>query len=154
MGGGLFCAYPFPVLETSDRVRYKLHGIVTNRTLPGEALIKWSRERCGKSEQVHSVLKEDLAGGKLPTGDFGPNAAWWAIAVLAYNLNSAMKRLALGESWIPKRLKAIRFQLICVAGRVLSHARDLIIRLAAGHPSFDWLLAARRRMLCLFNGAG
>ncbi|MBI2266724.1 MAG: transposase [Armatimonadetes bacterium] len=74
---------------------------------------------------------------------------------MAYNLNSAMKRLALGESWIPKRLKAIRFQLICVACMVLSHARDLIIRLAAGcHPSFDWLLEARRRMLCLVSGAG
>ena len=40
-------------------------------------------------------MKEDLAGGKLPSGDFGENAAWWGIMLLALNLNAAMKRLAL-----------------------------------------------------------
>lgn len=39
--------------------------------------------------------KEDLAGGKLPSGDFGENAAWWWIMILALNLNAAMKRLVL-----------------------------------------------------------
>ena len=42
---------------------------------PGEALIHWQRERCGKSEEAHSVMKEDFAGGKLPPDDFGENAA-------------------------------------------------------------------------------
>ncbi len=28
------------------------------------------RIRCGKSEEIHSVMKEDLAGGKLPSGNF------------------------------------------------------------------------------------
>ena len=32
---------------------------------------------CGKSEEAHSVMKEDLAGRKLPSGKFGVNAAWW-----------------------------------------------------------------------------
>ena len=40
---------------------------------------------------------------------FGANAAWWAISVLAFNLNSAMKRLVLGGQWVAKRLKAVRF---------------------------------------------
>ena len=30
-------------------------------------------------------LKSDLAAGRLPSGLFGANAAWWAIAVLAFN---------------------------------------------------------------------
>ena len=38
-------------------------GVVTNRELPGDELIRWYRQRCGKGEEVHSVLKEDLAGG-------------------------------------------------------------------------------------------
>lgn len=33
-------------------------------------------ERCGKSEEAHAVTKDDLAGGKLPSEDFGENAAW------------------------------------------------------------------------------
>jgi hypothetical protein len=72
-------------------------------------------------------MKEDLAGGKLPSGKFGENAAWWAIMVLAFNLNSAMKRLVFGGSWLGKRLKAIRFSLIPVAGRVMERSRQLIV---------------------------
>ena len=37
----------------------------------GEKLIRWYHERCGKSEQAHAVMKDDLAGGKLPSADFG-----------------------------------------------------------------------------------
>jgi len=29
----------------------------------GDQVIWWLRERCGKSEEVHSVTKNDLAGG-------------------------------------------------------------------------------------------
>ena len=57
-------------------------------------------------------------------------------SVLAFNLNSAMKRLVLGEQWVGKRLKAVRFALIALPGRVMRHARRLIIRLARGHPFF------------------
>ena len=68
--------------------------------------------------------QEDLAGGRLPSGQFGANAAWWAIAVLAFNLNSALKHLALGGEWVSKRLKALRFGIITLAGRVVRHALD------------------------------
>ena len=94
-------------------------------------------------------MKEDLAGGKLPSGLFGANAAWWQIMILAFNLNSAMKRLIYGGSWVNRRLKAIRFWLINVPGRVLSHARSLIVRLVGGHASNEILFEARRRMICL-----
>ena len=40
----------------------------------GGRLIDWHHERCGKSEEAHAVMKEDLAGGKLPSGKFGENA--------------------------------------------------------------------------------
>ena len=36
------------------------------------------------------VMKEDLAGGPLPSGKFGQNAAWWWIMVLALNLDAVM----------------------------------------------------------------
>jgi hypothetical protein len=116
---GMESQLPFPTMEFSKGERYKLFGLVTNRSIAGDELIWWHRGRCGKGEQVHSVMKEDLAGGKRPCGEFGENAVWWAIMVVAFNLNSAMKRLVLGESWMKKRLKAIRFALINVAGRVV-----------------------------------
>ena len=150
MEGHLPLSVPF--MEMSGRGWYKLTGVVTNRDLPGDELIRWYRRRCGKGEEVHQVLKEDLAGGRLPSGLFGANAAWWAIAVLAFNLNSALKHLALGGEWVKRRLKAVRFGLIGLAGRVVYHARSLIIRLARGHPSYDLLLTTRRRVLLLCHG--
>ena len=140
---------PFPAMELYGRGWHKVFGVVTNRTLAGDELVWWSRQRSGKGEEVHGVLKSDLAGGRLPSRLFGANAAWWAMAVVAFNLNSAMKRLVLGQDWVSRRLKAVRFVLIALPGRVVRHARRLIIRLARDHPSYELLLRARQRILAL-----
>ena len=120
---------PFPAMRLGDGAWHKVFGLVTNLDLPGDELVWWSRHRCGKGEEVHGVLKSDLAGGRLPSGLFGANAAWWAISVLAFNLNSAMKRLVLGGQWVSRCLKTVRFALIALPGRVIWHAMRL------NHPS-------------------
>lgn len=66
--------------------------------------------------------------------------------VLAFNLDAIMKRLVLGQSWATKRMKAIRFHLINLPGRVISHARGLIIRISKEHPSFSQLVNARSQI--------
>jgi hypothetical protein len=139
-------------IETPGGERYKIRGIVTNRTIDGNELIAWYRQRCGKSEEVHSVMKEDLAGGKLPSGDFGENAAWWAIMILALNLNAAMKRLVLPGVWRNKRLKALRFGLINLAGQVRQRSRQLQILLSKRQPALTLLLQMRERIAQLARG--
>lgn len=62
---------PFPTMTFQKPGPYKIFGSVTNHTLPGEEVIHWHRQRCGNSEKAHSIMKEDLAGGRLPSGDFG-----------------------------------------------------------------------------------
>jgi len=133
---------------------YRLKGIVTNREGDGAELIHWHYQRCGKSEEAHAILKTDLAGGRLPSGKFGANAAWWAIAVLAYNLQAAMRLLALPGPLTNKRLKALRFALIAVPGRVMEHGRQLFVRLRAQHPALAWLRQMRREIRGLLAGAG
>lgn len=141
---------PFPTMQFLDG-SYKVFGVVTNRLeVAGDELIQWHRLRCGKSEEIHAVMKDDLAGGRLPSGKFGANASWWGIMILALNLHSAFKQLALGGEWIRKRLKGIRFSLIHVAGRVVHHSRQLFVRLSAGHEDIlELLLGARQRLLAL-----
>ena len=143
---------PFPTQEFSAKGTYKLFGMVTNRKDPGDQVIWWLRERCGKSEEVHSVMKSDLAGGQLPSGLFGANAAWWALMILAHNLNTAMKRLVLGKEWARKRMKALRFHLIGLPGRVVRHARKLIIRLGAGAEALATIVTARQTIRALACG--
>ena len=139
---------PFPTMQFDQR-QYKVFGIVTNMDREGGQLINWQRERCGKSEEVHSILKRDLAGGVMPSGYFGANAAWWWITVISFNLLMAMKLLVLGDAWIPKRLKAIRFHIINLPGRVVHHARSLVIKLSSNQRSCNLLAAIRERIVAL-----
>jgi hypothetical protein len=144
---------PFPAM-TMEQKRYKIFGIVTNRDIDGSEIVDWLHKRCGKSEEAHSIMKGDLAGGRFPSGDFGENAAWWAIMILAFNLNAAMKHLALHKSWATRRMKALRFSFINLPGRILEHARELVVRLSARHPSLEVLLAARQRIMELGHASG
>jgi len=136
---------PFQTMRKGG-VRYKVFGIVTNMHWEGQELIEWHYKRCGRSEQAHSVMKEDLAGGTLPSGDFGENAAWWWIMVLAFNLNAALKSLVLGGQWVSKRMKAMRFHLINIPARVMERSRQLSLRLSAGDSAYGWLLQIRARI--------
>jgi hypothetical protein len=130
-------------------VRYKVFGIVTNMDWDGQDLIEWHYKRCGRSEQAHSVMKEDLAGGMLPSGDFGENAAWWWMMVLAFNLNAALQCLVLGGRWVSRRMKAMRFHLINIAARVIDRSRQLRLRLSAGDPTYGWLVSIRAKITAL-----
>lgn len=122
---------PFQTVRMSN-TEYKLFGIVTNRTIPGNELITWHRERCGDSEKVHSVEKTDLAGGQFPSKKFGANAAWWQVMVLTFNINQLMKMLVLPKELSKKRLKGLRFHVIGIAGRLIKHSRTLYIKLSGG----------------------
>lgn len=96
-------------------------------------------------------MKDELAGGTLPSGSFGANAAWWAIAALAFNVHTAGKGLLLGGSWVTRRLKTIRFQLITVPGRVIEGGRRLLLRIRQAHPAFSLLLQGRQRLRALLD---
>ena len=100
------------------------------------------------------MMKGDFAGGQLPSGDFGENAAWWWIMILAMNLNTIMKRLVLGGSWTSRRMKAIRFSFINIPGRIVERSRELIIRLVKGHPALELYLEARRRIMAMIPVPG
>jgi len=120
----------------------------------GDALIRWLHQRCGKSEEAHAAMKNDFAGGQFSSGDFGENAAWWWIMILAYNLNVLMKRLVLGESWVNKRMKAIRFGFIHIVVRVIEHSRRLLVRISGNHSSSEFLIMVRRRIIGLARASG
>ena len=147
----------FPTLRSQDEagrtLLWKLTAVVTNRMeMDAVAVIHWYRGRCGKSEEAHSIMKEDLAGGHLPSKRFGANAAWWLVMILAMNLHAAMKLLVLGESWVPRRMKAVRLWFITVPALVISHARTLTLRLGAHAASARLLIEAHARIAELARG--
>jgi len=91
-------------------------------------LLRWQREKAGTIEALHDVLKNELAAGVMPCGRLGANAAWLRLAVMTHNVLTALKRLALPEKWLTARPKRMRFQIFCSAGKLVSHARRVLLR--------------------------
>jgi hypothetical protein len=105
-------------------------------------LLEWHRQKAGTIEMVHDILKNDLAAGVLPCGRFGANAAWLRLAVLAHNVMTALKRLALPPELLSARPKRLRFLIFNTAGRLVHHARQTVLRLAARRERLaEWIAA-------------
>ena len=114
-----------------DGTRSKHFAILTNiREWKPARLIQWHREKAGTIEGVHDVLKNELAGGVLPCKYFGANAAWLRLASLSHNVMTALKRVALPPELLAARPKRLRFLIFNTPGRLIHHARKIILRLA------------------------
>jgi len=122
----------------------KYLAVVSNRReLAAPALIRWHWEKAGTIERVHDVTKNDLAAAVPPCGRFGANAAWYRMSLLTYNILSAMKWLALPPSMETARPKRMRFALFSLAGRLVSHAGKLVLRIGREAEALASLIAAR-----------
>jgi hypothetical protein len=111
---------------------YKVFCMVTNMTEEdGGTIVEWQHGRCGKSEEIHHVLKEELGGGHIVSGKFGANAAWWNIAVLTLSLLNMFKRNFLPEGKRKRRPKGLRYEFFVMMGRLVKHARKKILRVYA-----------------------
>ena len=133
------------LFEDGSRVRH--FAVLTNRwELKAARLIEWHREKAGTVEMVHDVLKNELGAGVLPSKYFGANAAWLRLAVIAHNVLTALKWLALPAELASARPKRLRFLIFNVPGRLVHHARRLILRLAA---EVEWITAYREGLQLL-----
>ena len=94
-------------------------------------LIEWHRDKAGTIEAVHDVVKNELAGGVLPSKYFGAHAAWLRVAVLVpqSGMLTALRRLALPAELLRARPKRLRFLIFNTPGRVAYHARRMVLRL-------------------------
>jgi hypothetical protein len=93
-----------------------------------DEVLGWHNQR-GQAENFHKELKHGLGLEQLPCGDFGANAVFFRIGVLAYNLFIGFKRLACPAAWAPQTIATIRWRLVQVAGRMLRHAGRVVLRL-------------------------
>jgi hypothetical protein len=90
------------------------------------------------------LIKNELAGGVLPCARFGANAAWLRLAVLTFNVLTAMKRLALPAELLTARPKRLRFLIFNTPGKLVRHARRMILRLTRSLGRFsNWEQALR-----------
>jgi hypothetical protein len=126
---------------------HKVFGIVTNMLeKDGSQVVLWHHGRCGKSEELHLVLKEELAGGHIVSGKFGANAAYWNIAVAAFSLLNLFKRKFMPEECVRSRPKTLRYKFFTMIGRMVSHGGKTVFRVFAGKAA-EWYMYARDRLM-------
>jgi hypothetical protein len=114
-----------------DGSQVKHFAVVTNiGEWQAGRLIEWHREKAGTIEGVHDVLKNELGAGVMPSKYFGANAAWLRMAAITHNVMTALKRLALPAELLTARPKRLRFLIFNTPGRLVHHARGIVLRLA------------------------
>ena len=126
---------------------YKVFGVASNiMDQSGYEIILWHRERCGKSEQAHDILKNDFGGSHVPSYLFGTNAAWWNIAILAMNVSNVMKRYFLPRGYERYRMKTLRYVFFTLVGKVLTHARRKILKIYSHDAGAKLLMYALNKL--------
>lgn len=114
--------------DGSDR---RHHAVLTNLEYRGDRLLNWHREKAGTIEHLHDEIKNGLGGGHMPSQRFNVNAAWLKLALLAYNLASAIKGLCFDPEERTARFKRYRLLLVHLAGRMNRNNCVMGLRLCA-----------------------
>jgi DDE family transposase len=125
----------------------KYLALVSNRwDLAAPALLRWHWQKAGTIELVHDITKNELGAAVPPCGRFGANAAWYRLSLLTYNVLSALKSLALPPALSAARPKRLRFTVFSLAGRLITHAGQLWLRVSAAAERLAGLIVARQRL--------
>jgi len=127
---GLRLLKPQGVLFNDGTDRHH-HAVVTNLDWDAVKLLNWHREKAGTVEHVHDEVKNALAGGHMPSQDFAVNAAWFKLALLSYNIASAIKGLCFSPEERTARFKKYRLLLVHLAGRMSRFQCKLRLRFRA-----------------------
>jgi hypothetical protein len=116
------------------------HAVLSNLNWNGAKLLNWHREKAGTVEHVHDEVKNALGGGHMPSQHFAANAAWFKIALLTYNLASAIKGLCFSPEERTARFKKYRLLLVHLAGRMSRFQCKLRLRFCASVQAIQRVL--------------
>jgi len=104
------------------------------------------------SEQFHSELKSDMGVERLPSGKFAVNKIVLAVAMNAYNALKMLGQKSIGKGNGKKvkrrRLGKVIRDLICVAGKLVKHGRELIFKINEKDPMLPAFLRLNALLGC------
>ena len=100
----------------------------------GPTIIRRHWEKPGTIEQLHDDTKNGYAAGHMPCGEFGANAAWYGLNLLAYNVGSVLRHRLLPPEFQNAKPKRVRFLVCNILAMLTTHGRYLTARIA------DWVV--------------
>ena len=112
-------------------VPYFYHAVATNwleEQKDTAAVLKWHNQR-GQAENFNKEIKIGFGMERMPCGQTYANAVFFRIGVIAYNLFVGFKRLSCPESWMKHTITTFRWKMVQVAGRIVKHAGQMVLKL-------------------------
>ena len=131
-----------PQPDLFEAERYGYHAVASNREESAAAVIGKHNQR-GNSENWHKELKRGVGMEQMPCGQKEANALYFAIGVLAYNLAQLLKRWVLPAAYRTATLATLRWKVYRRAGKLVRHARRLILQIKAAAEKWRRRQAAR-----------
>jgi hypothetical protein len=109
----------------------------------GEVLA-WHDQR-GQVENFNKELKNGMGMDRMPCGQSYANAVFLRIGVIAYNLFIGFKRLACPESWMKQTIATFRWKMVQVAGRIVKHAGEVVLKLMTDLEKLELFRGIRKK---------
>lgn len=129
-----------------DGEKYFHYAVATNQPEEKNALdvLLWHNQR-GQAENYHKELKAGFGQDQMPCGQSHANAVYFRIGVIAYNLFLGFRRLACPEAWGRHTIATFRWKLIQIAGRIVHHAGQIVLKLRVETDLLGLIQGMRQR---------
>jgi len=134
------------LFETRD-TGYAYHAVATNcseRDKTTAEVLAWHNQR-GQAENFNKELKIGFGMDRMPCGQSWANAVFLRIGVIAYNLFIGFKRVACPESWMKQTIATVRWKMVQVAGRIVKHGGQVVLKLMIDLEKLELFRGIRNR---------
>jgi hypothetical protein len=134
-------------LFEEPKEKYFHHVVASNWPVEQKSayeVLVWHNQR-GQAENFNKELKSGFGMEKMPCGESYANAVFFRIGVMAYNLFIGFKRLSCPESWGHHTIATFRWKMVQMAGRIVHHAGQVFLNLAADLKTLELFHQIRRR---------
>jgi len=126
---------------------YGYHAVATNwleEEKSTEEVLEWHNQR-GQAENFNKELKIGFGMERMPCGQTHANAVFFRIGVIAYNLFIGFKRLSCPGSWMKHTIATFRWKMVQVAGRIVRHAGETVLKLRIDLEKLELFKGIRRK---------
>lgn len=141
---------PIPEEPSWQMTLWKMKGytyqvIVTNLDLAPLNAWRFYNNRA-EAELIIRELKEAYAMGKIPTGIWDANVAYFHLVVFAYNLLNWFKRLCVAPEWERLTLQILRNRLLLIPAELVRPQGKPVLRMPKSYPHQKQFLETQKRI--------
>ncbi len=140
--------HPGAQLTFTDVDGHRYQVFITDLPDDDVAYLEALQRGRGRAEKLVCELK-DTGLSNLPSAGFAINEAWLTVALIAHNLLTWTRLVALDGDLARAEPKRLRYCLLHTAGVIARSGRRVRLRLAAGWPWSGELVAAFQRVHAL-----